>query len=93
MGRTCVKIDLGRLRARLSAEQAQELSLLDVHAWLRARGFSLRGHWHCDGDALPHLRPDEILHTWTIHTQDHISYVDSKPTPAPAGKPPDGPAR
>ena len=90
MGATCAKIDLGRLRARLSAEQARELSLLDVHVWLNARGFKLRGHWHCDGDALRHLRRDEVLHTWTTDTEDHVTYVDSRPAPTgTAGEPSD----
>ena len=87
MADVCIKIDLGRLRARLSAEQARDLSLLDVHAWLKERGFNLRGHWHCDGEAVRHLRPDEVLHAWTFDTVGHVTYVDSRPQTGTAGKP------
>jgi hypothetical protein len=91
VGATCIKIDLGRLRDRLSAELARDLSLSDVHVWLKARGFKLRGHWHCDGDSIRHLRRDEILHTWTTETRDHVTYVESRPAEPP--EPPELPAR
>ena len=80
-GSKCVKIDVERLRARLSAEQGVELSMAQVEQWLRDQGFQLRGHWYCDGDELHHLRADEIVHTWTLQKEGHVTYVDSRPAP------------
>jgi hypothetical protein len=75
----CVRIDIGRLQARLSAEQRRALSASDVHAWLAAVGFKFDGDWHCDGAALPLLRPDEIRAMWTSETIDHVTYVERNP--------------
>ena len=77
----CAKIDLGRLRARLSAEQGRELSLPDVHAWLSARGFTLTGDWHCDSSALGLLHPDEVTAVRTTETIDHVTYSTGDPPP------------
>ena len=70
---------MGRLRARLSAEQGRGLSMSDVESWLTASGFKLDGEWHCDGSALPLLCPDEIRAMWTSETIDHVTYVDRVP--------------
>ena len=70
---------MGRLQARLSAEQGRTLSMSDVQAWLTARGFKHEGDWHCDGSALPLLYPDEIRAMWSSETIDHVTYVDRIP--------------
>jgi hypothetical protein len=79
----CVKLDLGRLRDRLSVEQGRSMSLADVHGWLTALGFKLLGDWHCDGEELEHLRPDEIIAQRNTETIDHVTYSE----PAPPNKP------
>ena len=79
----CVKIDLGRLRARLADEQGRDVSLTDVHAWLTARGFKLKGDWHCDGAEVEHLRRDEIMSMRNTETIEKVTYSE----PAPPQKP------
>lgn len=74
---------MGRLQARLSAEQGRRLSMSDVNAWLTASGFKLDGEWRCDGSALPLLHPDEIRAMWTSETIDHVTYWDRIPPRKP----------
>ena len=75
----CVRIAMGQLQARLSAEQGRPLPMSDVHDWLIAHGFKHDGDWYCDGAALPLLHPDEIRAMWTSETVDHVTYVDRIP--------------
>jgi len=75
----CVKVDLERLRLRLSHEQMRDLSAADVHLWLVERGLKPQGDtWVCDGEAVHHvLHDDEIIETISTLTEDGVTYVHS----------------
>jgi len=57
-----VRIDLAKLRPRLSAAAGQYVTNGDTFQWLRSRGFGLtQGYWVAPLPALNALKPDEIL--------------------------------
>jgi hypothetical protein len=75
----CVRIDLERLRLRLSAEQGRVLSDADVRVWLRDRGFHVEGEaWACDGPEMRGmLRDDEVTETITTLTENGVTYINT----------------
>jgi hypothetical protein len=57
-----IKIDLAKLRPRLSSQAGRDLSNGDAFQWLRSKGFSLApGAWVAPLPALHALEPGEIL--------------------------------
>ena len=79
MGRICVRLNLERLRRRLSQEMMRELMSADVYTWLHDRGFILDGEWHCAEEQLGVLREDEIIQKIVTTTTDGVTYIDSMP--------------
>ena len=75
----CVRVNLSRLRRRLSAEQNRELSTADVYTLLNNLGLRIEGEaWICDGEELRRLlHPDEILETVTTVTADGVTFVQT----------------
>jgi hypothetical protein len=76
MNRTCIKIDLIALRARLSREQRCDVDLAEVTHWLVQGGFTHNGDWHCDSRAIHLLRPNEILASRHLEDEHGIVFVD-----------------
>jgi hypothetical protein len=73
----CVRIDLDRLRERLSRERGTELSPFEVHQWLNAQGFVLEGAWHCDSEEGPKsLQPDELLEVVRTTEENGVHFVE-----------------
>ena len=73
----CVRIDLDRLRERLSRERGIELAPMEVHQWLNRAGFMLQGMWHCDGNVpLKMLRSDELIEVIRTVEENGVHFVD-----------------
>ena len=57
-----VRIDLARLRPRLSSQSGRDVTNGDAFLWLRSKGFSLApGTWVAPLPALHALEPGEIV--------------------------------
>jgi len=77
MAETCVRVDIPRLAQRLGGREP--VAHASAHLWLIDHGLTYRGGlWHCDGDALRHLRPDEVLEAVTIQDVDGVKFVEKK---------------
>jgi hypothetical protein len=63
-----VKIDVERLRRRLSAATGREMEPQDVNALLKRWGFTVSDNWYCDGAKLGVLEADEVLEQTTDDT-------------------------
>jgi hypothetical protein len=75
MSRVCVRIDLERLRRRISGRQIPELSDKELHRWLNDHGFRLDGDWVCDGEEmLAALQEDEVIQKTSSHTVDGVTF-------------------
>ena len=75
MSRAYVRINLERLRRRLSEQLGRELSPVDAHQWLYDRGFHFDKEWECDSDGVHALREDEIMEKTITHTVDGVTFV------------------
>jgi hypothetical protein len=71
MGEVCVRISPHALGLRLGAEQGRPLPLREIHAWLNANGFEMRGHGreHDDWERLQAAgtRPQNFKKWRTVH--------------------------
>ena len=76
MDRLIVKIDFIKLRVRLEAERGCDVGPDEVKQWLEQTGFARDGDWQCPGASLRHLRPDELIATRGLFTEDGITFVD-----------------
>ncbi len=75
-----VKIDLDRLRGRLSREQGRPLDASEVHGWLHRAGFGLDGAWYCNrAEPLRLLLADELLEVVRDVVEDGVHFVDRHP--------------
>lgn len=72
----CIRIELTRLRARLSRDQGHDMELFEVQQWLERMGFTRRGDWHCDDDALRNLRANEILSERELDENGGVTSVE-----------------
>ena len=85
----CLKIDLAKLRQRLSAQQGRTLTESDVHYWLNAAGFHLRDAWYCDHGSIASLRPEEVLEHSVLVTDNGITFFQTHrlcPPPPPSAR-------
>ena len=79
MAQVCLKINLERLRRRLSQQQMRELTDAEVHRWLNDNGLKMTGDgWLCDGEeSVRCLREDEVLQKVSTTTVDGVTFVDT----------------
>jgi len=75
MSRAYVRINLERLRRRLSEQMGRELSPVDAHQWLYDKGFLLDKEWECEAEDMDALREDEIIEKTITHTVDGVTFV------------------
>jgi hypothetical protein len=85
MSKVCVRLNLHALGLRLAAEQKRFIPLGEIHAWLNANGFELRGHWYCDATGLGNLRPGEVIEAISEEKIDGVTFVKRETLPEGAG--------
>ena len=84
MRRTCIKVDVDRIAARLSRELGEKLDPSAVLSWMQEHRFTPSGSdwWRCGDADLSKLRSDEITQV-RLHVSDGaVTFVEDPIAPS-----------